>query len=519
MTSLADRSRVPAGVRTGGQFATEARAESDISLALAPHQDLPPVDVSLAELTEQWELRAFAPEAAATQAQRDLEQARFLTLGGVPDEYLAALLVADGRTRLPRTYDRGGAFGPSGWNCAQGGEEIRDAYASGMPAHWPDQMADRGEKWREGCVPRWNAGVTAEELARLQFFGMDGEPGIAAAYAGRDLLKVRDWIRAASDDKGFGQYLGRYLSHAGVGQYVGEGVPLQDVRLCYDLSEDPNNAVEPGLARRGLTRPDGTVEKGPDAIRELVDYAKAAGRSTDEAYEGIRLGISAKDVKAYGPKIEPAEIPAFADAGVPAKVARSLRARNRQLSPELAARLHDAGIVSGATYKEWERLATVREGGLGRPTTTRTDWDTVLPIAKAGVPHEVAQEMRGHGVPLESVAEMHGAGVTDIAAWSGTLHKRTQATMRMERRTQAAMTAISTFAKAGGTVEQLRRAQRAGIPLVAAHEHVSSTPQELWAAGAENRAAALAEEARQASMWGRDRSSGHGWDVTGPEDL
>lgn len=33
MTTLADRSRVPAGVRTGGQFATEARAEADVDLA------------------------------------------------------------------------------------------------------------------------------------------------------------------------------------------------------------------------------------------------------------------------------------------------------------------------------------------------------------------------------------------------------------------------------------------------------------------------------------------------------
>lgn len=32
MTTLADRSRVPAGVRTGGQFATEARTESDVHL-------------------------------------------------------------------------------------------------------------------------------------------------------------------------------------------------------------------------------------------------------------------------------------------------------------------------------------------------------------------------------------------------------------------------------------------------------------------------------------------------------
>jgi hypothetical protein len=519
MTSLDDRSRVPAGVRTGGQFAVEARGEADIALALAPHQDLPPLVQSIAELTEQWEQRAFAPEAAADQAQRDLEMARQMTLGGVPDEYLAALLVADGRTRLPRTYDRGGAFGHSGWRCPQGGDAIRDAYASGMPADWPDQMADRGETWREGCVPRWNAGVTADELARLQFFGMDGSPYVAASYAGRDLVEVGKWIRAASDDKGFSNYLNRYLSHAGVGRYVGEGVPLADVRLCYDLAQDPNNSIEPGLALRGLTRPDGTVEKGPDAIRELVDYAQAACRSTDEAFEGIRLGISAKDVKAFGPKVEPKEIPAFQEAGVPAKVARALRARDRQISPEFAARLTDAGITSGAAYKEWGTVGTVVEGGMGRPRTSRTDWDAVLPVAKAGAPVELARDLRARGVPVSSIAEVHAAGITDLQPWLGALHARTQTTMPMDRREEIAVSAISAFAKVGGTPEQLRRIQRAGIPLADAHEHVDTDRAGLWLAGGENRNAALAEESRRAAMWGRDRSTGQTWDVDGANSL
>lgn len=349
--------------------------------------------------------------------------------------------------------------------------------------------------------------------------GLDSEPGVAHAYVGCNLFEVQDWIRAASADQDFSHYLNRYLSHAGVGKYVREGVPLEHVRLCHELSQDPNNAVEPGLALRGLTRPDGTVEKGPDAIRELVDYAKAAGRSTDEAFEGIRLGVPAKDVKAFGPKVEPKEIPAFQDAGVPAKVARSLRARDRQISPEFSARLTDAGIVSGAAYKEWGTVGTVVEGGMGRPRTSRTDWEAVLPVAKAGVPVELARDLRARGVPVSSIAEVHAAGITDLQPWLGALHARTQTTMPMDRREEIAMTAISAFAKAGGAPEQLRRIQRAGIPLADAHEHVDTDRVGLWLAGGENRNAALAEEAHRAAMWGRDRSTGQTWDVDGANSL
>lgn len=513
--STTDQSRVHGGVPAGGQFATETRSEADVSLlSPAPADSLPSLEESLAALTKQWEQRSWSPDAAAAQAQQDVEQAQSLAGDGVPAQYLAALLVADGATRLPRTYDRGGAFGPSGWRCPQGGEAMREAYASGMPADWPDQMADRGEAWRDGCVPRWNAGVTAEELKRLAFFGMDGQPGVAAAYAGKDLLEVREWINAATADKGFSAYLGRHLGHAGVGAYIDEAVALEDVQLAY------THDLEPGVARTGLTRPDGSVEQGPDAIVEIAQYKAACGMSEDHAREGIRAGVEAKTMKAFGPKVTAPEINELQSAGVPAKVARSLRGKDQQMSVETIAQCHEAGITSGADYKGW--LAVTEEtssGGLGGRRNTTSDLPAALALSKAGVPLAAAQSLKSQGIPAGAIGAMHAGGVTDWSPWRTGVHGRTQVTAKGQGQVPA-LTHVADFARAGGTPEQFARAQRAGVPLSDLGSHVTSSPAALWDAGAANRAAVLAEEKRVHDQWGPQfASEPTPWPVTGPDDL
>lgn len=83
---------------------------------------------------------------------------------------------------------------------------------------------------------------------------------------------------------------------------------------------------------------------------------------------------------------------------------------------------------------------------------------------------------------MSSIAEVYSAGITDLQPWLGAQHARTQATMPMGRREEFAMTAISAFANAGGTPEQQRRIQRAGVPLADAHEHVNTDRVGLWLA-------------------------------------
>src|SRR5690242_5010675 len=70
MSTVADRSRVPAGVRTGGQFATERHGESDVDLA-------GPAEVDEPALPRYTLLASLIPtaEARIEKANRRLERA------------------------------------------------------------------------------------------------------------------------------------------------------------------------------------------------------------------------------------------------------------------------------------------------------------------------------------------------------------------------------------------------------------------------------------------------------------
>ncbi|GEL47180.1 hypothetical protein CHO01_22960 [Cellulomonas hominis] len=577
MTSLADRSRVPAGVRTGGQFATEARGESVATLtgpadrvtelqraidklarerhdwqcqmanagalggnelfltcqgelellaeqmseaetelahlggapAAAP-VPVPTTSESIDKLAALLEDTYAHPEVARDQAARMVEDAVRVAGRDVDPDWVAAVIVVHRAGRLV-TSDLGT------WTLTspETGQVLRDAYAAGMPVNWTEQMAQRGEGWTDRCVKRYADGLTGDELARLDAAGLAKSPAMAYAFRGCDADTARAWLDAAKADPDFNSYLARYLQLDGVGNDIRAGVPLADVRLCHELG------VEPGLAYNGLQRPDGTVEKGPDAIRELAEYAKACGQSTDEAYRGIRLGIDAAKVKAFGLKIDPGEISGFELNGVPAKVARSLRGRVGDIHPAEAGRAYAAGITTGADYKAWLKIGEQTTGGhMGHRRETTTDAAGALALAKAGVPLAAAQRLRDQRVPLESIAALHEAGVHDIKPWSAALHPRTQTTMPHERRVEEAMSQIARFARVGGTPEQLRRIQRAGIPLSNAAEHVDSTPEQLWAHGAGYRNGVIKEEQRLRDQWGAmaPRATGT-WDVEGPADL
>ncbi|TAM92777.1 MAG: hypothetical protein EPN43_01950, partial [Jatrophihabitans sp.] len=319
------RARIPSGVREGGQFATEQRREAAVSLAAT---GLPAVEESLAKVIGV-EVARNGP--AFEQVVRDQFDRLMEHVGpDVPPEWVAALVEQNHRLRAGDRTPLGNA-----WNLVSPGtgQTLEAAYAAGMPVDWPDQMAARNDalgaegpgSWTSDCVKRWADGLTSDELERLEAAGLAKNPRMASAFVGCDTDVVNAWVAAAREDRDLNVYLGRYLDLPGIGQYVRGGVSLDDVRLCHDLG------VEPGLAVRGLMRPDGSVETGPAAIRELAQYAAAAGQSTDQAHEGIAAGLPASALKEFGPKIAVAEIPALRSAGVPGKVARSLRAKNQQM--------------------------------------------------------------------------------------------------------------------------------------------------------------------------------------------
>lgn len=501
-----DRKRQPKGITIGGQYAHEQKAEAAVALE-QPASGLPSEAESVDTITTHFLDIATEP-AARAMAQSAVDDACVAAGGDVPREWVAAVVAHDTPTR----QQRGNTLGVWSYSAPETGEALRGAYAQGMPADWAAIMyEERGEAWVLNCVQRYANGLTAAELERLDEAGLAGTPRKAAAFVGCDTDEVHRWLDAAKADDAFNRYVARYLDLSGIGQYVREGTPLDDVKLCYELG------AEPGLARRGLERPDGAVEKGPAAIRELVEYAKACGQSTDEAHEGIRLGVPAAKVKAFGPNVRVSEIAAFEEQGVPAKVARSLRGRDRSISPAEASQLHGAGISTGADYKGWMSVAaTMRNVD---DTDGPSGFSGAIELARAGVPLTTAQQMRSKGMPLSSIKELHAAGINDIEPWAQALHGQTQVTATWSNRVSAGMHYVAEFAKAGGTPRQLQRAQRAGVPLADAAQHVSSTPRQLWAAGAANRKAYRDDVRRMARRYGGVTGEPTPWDYDGPNSI
>ena len=86
MTVVADRSRVPAGVRAGGQFATEARAEADLTLAVP---DVVPDDLDVVDELDEPALPVYAIPASATEAAKArIEKAnRRLARAGIDERF------------------------------------------------------------------------------------------------------------------------------------------------------------------------------------------------------------------------------------------------------------------------------------------------------------------------------------------------------------------------------------------------------------------------------------------------
>lgn len=547
-----DQSRQPTGAPIGGQFAATTHAETGLALTPdtvtaahvcsvcshriahrdgtwvhAPNQDhqwspihdgdplcdgagpqeLPP---HMDELARAIEDRGIFGGPVLPEAERLLAD----TLAGareidpdIPEEYVAELLTLDGALRNIARND--GIL--SSWSDQARGAEIAAAHLAGMPADWPVQMAARGEMWPDHCVKAWTEGITEAELARLDVAGLATSPILARAYIGADTDEVNRWLTAAREDKDLSGYLARYLSHRGIGRYVNAGVPLDDVRLSHQLG------LEPSTALHGITV-DGQKVTGPAALRQVADYMKASKLGQDETVDALKAGIPAALGKEFGPRFTADEMRDLSTAAVPGIVARSLRARDREMSPTTMARAHAAGISTGADWKAWQGVATTTRTTMYSGQERRYHEQVIWDLNAVGVSLKDAARLRSQNIPHGAVAPLATAGITDWAPWGSGVNQRAQTTIDTRDQT-VALTQIAEFARAGGTPDQFARAQKAGVPLVDLPKHVTSTPKQLWKAGAANRDAVLADEKRRHDTWGSMAHAPEPWPVTGPEQL
>lgn len=489
--SAPTQARQPKGVPVGGQFATSSKAESATSLT-----DAEPVDEHRQALIER-HLRNYAPDLAESEVARTvsehLDAARAVS-PEVTEAYVTELL-AHQAALLDDNHD-----GPTGgWSAQDRAERIGRAHAAGMPADWPQTMAERGERWTTGCVDAWCDGLTADKLARLDSAGLAKHPTWARAYVGCDTDAVNEWHDAARTDAALSTYLATHLGHPGIAQYVADGVSLEDVRRAHELG------LTPAAARNGILLEDGTQRTGPDALGEIARYMADSGLDQESALDKMYASIPAKLGKEYGSRFTGHEMRDLHAAGVPGKVARSLRATSHDLPAATVRRAHGHGIISGKDWKAWQSVVGLKSTkvslGIGG-TTGMYHEESIWRLREAGVTLADAQRLRSEGVPLPAIAPLVHAGVRDFAPWRAAAVPRTQGTANEAQRSMA-LRDLAAFANAGGTVEQFSRAQKAGIPMADLVAHVSSSPEQLWAAGAAHRARIVAEEESRFDRWGR----------------
>lgn len=280
-----------------------------------------------------------AERLAREQAEREVAQVGQDAGSQVPAAYVAALLVAKHTHR--QRWGSGGVFAGE-----QPGPAIGAAFEAGMPTTWPATMAERGPAWVEGCVHRWLAGLTDVELARLDGCQVPiaSHPSTALAYVGVDLDVIAKWMAGAAADRGFSVWLAKNLGHAAMGDYMRAGVPLDDVRACFEAG------VSPQIARDGLTGPDGRgpARRGANRIGRVAQFAAQARCDSLVAADALRAELTAGQVKSFGPLLTVPEMVDLLAQGVPGQVARSLRSRDRMLSVSHVGELWRAGVTTGS---------------------------------------------------------------------------------------------------------------------------------------------------------------------------
>jgi hypothetical protein len=440
--------RQPTGSAAGGEYATTARPEADLTLP-APAGD------HLQRLTDLY-TGDYAPAHAAAVAQGVLDQ---YTAKGVDPALLVDYLQ---RHRHDRRYEHDGDL------TALAAGQLTMADVEEMTARFPE----RDDAWR---VLR--AGVSPERPGHLAELGVKHASTVAVMAPMADQT-VANWLHTLAENPGLNRWVGR-ADQLGALHATGIGADRAAGYLEHGID-----------ASTALAHP----HLGPAT---LAAYATAAKMDTGPAADRLDAGLDVDVAAAYGPRISAEHATALHDAGVPGKVARSLRARGGDLTPAHIVELVAAGISSGPQYAAWT-------DALANPQRSREPDPETVPIttlAAAGLtPAQVTGYVK-NGFAATEWVPLHQAGIGDIKPWSAAgLERRAQSPAHRGADSATVGTALAAFAAAGGTPDRLGELSRAGVPVHQAVDFLSST--DPWTDGQPLRDAAMADEARMRKTWG-----------------
>ncbi|WP_433673753.1 hypothetical protein [Microbacterium gorillae] len=375
-----------------------------------------------------------------------------------------------------------------------------DLWAAGYrtPADIADVM-EAVEKMSRGRALR--EGLTVGRLAELR------ELGIRNATVAVVLHRVEDdtlaeWVSAVQGDAEFSKWL---------------GPDPQNLLALID------SGVEPALARRWADVGVSSAKLGavgrsalPNA-ESVADFARSSGLNGDLALDYVRSGVPVDPelARAFGPSISPADAATLVSNGVSAKAARSLRSASSTLTPVDIAELAKGGVTTAADFRVWRSVCEPKPGGLygtgsdmNPLSTGNMIRDIVAVRARTSAPASAVIEYVRRGAKDPRAWEaLYGAGITDLQPWLAPI--RDGRRVNIDGDPQAAIEGLAAWVSAGGSPERLRAAQRAGIPITQAHEHVNDDDRTMWAVGEVHRTAAVGRAVAAGSR--EDQSAAWEW--------
>lgn len=338
MTDTSSRKRQPRGTTTGGQFATEAKGESSISLTPAVQSVGLPIFTNSYGLPEmephtgkgKYDRVDFDPaseegfeylvenrykhipkhlrdiEANKASVRQELEDV--CAQYGVPFAYVQSIKVQEAFNRNNPSRPREYAFTNS-----DNAHDIAQAWKTGMPHNWVSEAQFVGDgSFDDNAVNRWANGANLETLSRLSDLGVP-----VAAHHIRKWKEVpdevtRDWFAARAQDPELDAWVDSYLPDVGLERILDhdqnsqDGLTIKTAQRMLSLGiQDPGVAYRSFDIRGQYTpltdcrvKPDGTI-RGAAAVEEVAAFISHTGAGSDQARTAMRMGLSADQVARY----------------------------------------------------------------------------------------------------------------------------------------------------------------------------------------------------------------------------
>ncbi|KQO98849.1 hypothetical protein [Leifsonia sp. Leaf264] len=465
-----------------GQYALDPAAEALHAAEFGPLDAMPTVTSEQGERIFQtlMSLGSYTEHAAREIADRDLEA---FERRGIPAEFGADYRVA--------TIGRRDNFGlPNLIRLWGSGHTVEEMLA----------LAELdGGRYRNSTEKLLFAGMTAEKVEDYIALGVPAQPEALLAYSNATQLQVQGWVLALKEHKELRETVRTY----------------RDLKAVVDKGLDPH--LVKSFAGTGVSgsfiAQYSSWGVTPEAIREYASKSKLKTPRLEAFLEhNIRhslRAVSPEVVVAYGPNFDPSDMSWLSSEGMDPKQMRSLRGAEKSLSAKDLLRLAAAGIVSGDELKGWRELAGVPEYGYNADVE-RIGKITRLAAAAGTTARRAAHYKEFGWDQPEHWNTIAASGIDDLTPWhAALLDGRRANSIHGFSLYGPAAAGLASFAAAGGTPDQLRIVQRAGIPIDQAHRFIRT--RDLWKAGEKFRARQAQLEAEEPARFGRGAGTPLQW--------